>query len=229
MVAGADKATAEENEPSPAVLAGQRLVRQRARQRASLQAASHDLHIPVAQLEALEQGDFSGFSAEIYAQGAYTAYASWLGLPRQESQRAVSRALAPGRVHVPFKMHTPETWWQRLVTPRSVIIAAGTCVALVVGGYITWQLLSFWQLPALEVSSPERTYIEDESIMVRGRSEPDSRVRLNGETVLLQEDATFEASLFLHPGINVIQVEAENAAGRIHTIERHVLRPRHDS
>ena len=51
------------------------------------------LNIPVRHLEAVEEGDFSAFAAEIYARGACLKYAAYLGLEGDSTERMVWRAL----------------------------------------------------------------------------------------------------------------------------------------
>lgn len=192
----------------------------------SLEEAASSLNIPLGQLRALEEGDFSVFSAEVYARGAYLKYAGWLGIASKDAQRSFLRALSAVRVVKPLNLHTPERWYERLINPRIIIIAAGVLLAGAVGAYIIWQIRSFWQLPDLSLASPVAGVIDQENIEVRGVSESQTKVRINGESTLLQPDGSFALTISLHPGINVIVVEAENAAGRIRTIERHILRPR---
>ncbi|MEX1112443.1 MAG: helix-turn-helix domain-containing protein [Candidatus Andersenbacteria bacterium] len=203
------------------------LVRQaRERQGISLVTAADSLHVSVEHLEAIERGDFSVFSAEVYARGAYTQYAVYLGIDSKTAQRTVLRALSSQRVITPLKMHTPERWYERIQNPRLVFIASGAFVALIVGGYIVWQLRLFWQLPALQVTAPLHHVVDNDRVVVRGASERGVKLSLNGEPFLIQEDDTFELEIELHPGINIVRLEAENAAGRKRVLEEHYLRPR---
>jgi hypothetical protein len=206
--------------------AGRLLRKARQQKRASIEAAAEQLTIPPAQLQALEEGDLSGFTAEVYVRGAYMQYATWLGLDPQHAQRVVSKALRAARQHKPLRVHTPQRLYERLLNPRTVIFAGGGVVALMVGGYILWQVQSFWQLPVLVISDPPSDIIQDSSIIIRGYSEPQARVRVNEEPILLEDDASFAVRLELHPGVNVLRVEAANAAGRTRVVEKHLLRPR---
>ncbi len=208
------------------VAAGRILVEARRRKNIRLEEAVVTLRIPLSKLEALERGQMSVFAADIYARGAYLAYAQWLGLDVRRCERAVARALRSARQREPLRMHTPERWYERLMNPRMVIMAAGGMVASLVGIYILWQVQSFWQLPELQVEEPAASITEEPAIMVRGRSEADARVSVNETAVLLKDDASFALQLDLHPGINVLRVEAENAAGRKKIVERHILKPR---
>jgi hypothetical protein len=60
-------------------------------------------------------GDFSAFSAEVYAKGAYAKYAAFLGLNTKQAQRAMLRALSTARETIPLRIHTPQRWQRRTV------------------------------------------------------------------------------------------------------------------
>ncbi len=206
--------------------AGQLLLERRQKQRTSLQEVSVALNIPIKHLQALEAGDFDAFSAIVYARGAYAKYAEWLGLDSKQAQRAVLRVLSDEHKEVSLRVYTPQKWIQRLLSPRLVMVIGGALIVSLVGGYIVWQLQSFWQLPQLALSAPDQVVIDSESVLLNGVSEKDAQVTVNGESILLRDDYSFELMLHLRPGINVVRAEAENAAGRVKVIERHLLRPR---
>lgn len=203
---------------------GARLTAAREQQYITLEDAVRDLHIPIKQLVALEAEDFSVFSAELYARGAYRAYATYLGVYSTFASREFYRTLTHVRQRVPLKMHTPETFFDSLMNPRTIFIAGCVGIALSVGGYIAWQVQSFWRLPYLMVSGPVSHVIDGMDAVITGRAEKLTRVTINGEAVLLREDASFSVPLILRHGINPIRVEATNAAGRVRTHKLFLLR-----
>lgn len=204
---------------------GRPLASARRRQRLTLSQASSQLNIPVRQLQALEQGDFSLFAAEVYARGAYRQYARFLGVYTERAERAALRTLSAVRERIPLRLHTPLTWFQRMATPRVIFVAVLGCIGLLVGSYIGWQVWAFLVVPSLTVSQPVSGVVDGTTLVVQGKAEPDSHVMVNGETVLLREEGAFELPISLHPGINVLRVEAENAAGRMRVIERDIVAP----
>lgn len=203
---------------------GIRLREARTKYRVSLEYVSSELHIPINQLRALEEEDFSVFSAELYARGAYTTYAQYLGVYSPKDLRAILRSLSQVRTRVPLKMLTPDRLWSRLWHPRFIIIGAVLCVALLIGGYIAFQLQSFWKLPALQITGPVSYVSSQDTITITGKTESDARLTVNGEQVLLKPDATFSVDVTLHVGINPVRVEVANAASRIRAKELVFLR-----
>lgn len=203
---------------------GKCLSKKRISYKVSLEHVSEELRIPVAQLRALEEEDYSVFSAELYARGAYTSYAQYLGVYSAKDLRTVLRALSSVRTRVPLRLLTPDRLFDRLLNPRLVIIAIGICIALSVGGYIVWQVQSFWRFPDLTITSPVNHVIDGANVTVAGKAEPDARLMINGQQVLLQSDATFSAQLSLHIGINPVKIAVSNASGRQTTKELFLLR-----
>lgn len=193
----------------------------------TLADVSTALHIPVKHLRCLEEGDLSGFAAEVYARGAFERYADYLGVRAEQTQRAFLRVLSGAREYVPLRVHRPRPWLTALLTPRWILAGVIACIALLVGSYIMWQVQSFLRLPALELLEPHSPVIVGSTATIRGQAEAGAQLKINGEAVLLDEDGMFTTSFKLHPGINIMQVEATNAAGRTRLLERHLLMPRH--
>lgn len=202
------------------------LVERRRRQKLTLAALSAQTGIPVVKLAALEAGDFSVFAAEVYGRGAYLRYARALGIDGRMAERVVAQALRAAREHVPLRVYVPFPWLTRWLTPRTLLLAIVGAIGVVVSGYIIWQVQSFLRLPQLKLAEPTVAMVKSGMVIVRGRAETNARVSVNGEAVLLSDEGNFETALVLHPGINVLRLEAENAAGRVRVVEKHLLWPR---
>lgn len=205
---------------------GQLLHRARAARKLSLKEVSKELNIPVRHLESLEQGDLSTFTAEVYARGAFQQYADFLQVRAEKTQHAFLRVLSGAREYVPLRVHRPLPWLQRFITPRWILAGAIALIAVLVGSYIGWQVQTFLRLPDLALLEPTSEVISGATVTIRGRAESNAQVTVNGETTVLANDGVFEVPMYLHPGINVLQIEAKNAAGRTRTITRDLLMPR---
>lgn len=205
---------------------GRLLVEARRVRKLSLNDISRELKIPVHHLQALEEGDLSVFPAEVYARGAFVQYADFLGVRAETTQRAFLRVLSGAREYVPLRVHRPRSWLASKITPRWILAGVLLAIALVVGSYIVWQVQSFLQLPDVTLLEPTTEVMAGASATIRGVAQQSSRVTVNGEAVLLDGDGNFYTTLTLHPGINVLQIEAVNAAGRTRVIERPLLMPR---
>ncbi len=202
---------------------GSALRRERQARHLSIPAVAQALNIPSTQLLALEEGDFSVFAAEVYARGAYLKYALYVGMDFNHAQNEIVRALASVRQHLPLKVHTPYSWFERLVMPRVIMVASIAFVGLMIGGYIAWQIQSYFHLPMLVVTSPTTNIAVASVLPIVGKSDPATRINVNGEQVLLKPDASFAATITLHPGVNIVRIEATNAAGRTRVVAKQIL------
>lgn len=207
---------------------GVRLKTARRQRGLTMEEVATALCIPARQLQLLENDDLSSFTAEVYAQGVFRAYARHVGMTSPEIEHDFARAVAAVRTEVPVKFLAPYSWLNRVLTPRWILAMIGAGAALLVGGYVGWQVQSFLRLPALAVSEPAAAIIKGDRVTVAGRAEQPATVQVNGVPVLLQEDGSFAMQLGLHPGINVVRVEAVTAAQRRRLVERHLLVPRAD-
>lgn len=191
----------------------------------SLEDVSIALRIPSHQLKSLEKCELETFDAEVYARGAFEKYATYLGVSPTTNQ-AFSRMLSQGREAVPLKLLTPRSWLAHILTPRWIFLMVGSAIALSVGSYIIWQVQTFLRLPALALVEPAQEVLNTREIMVKGKSETNATVTVNNQPVLLQSDGSFEMPLTIQPGINVLRVEARNAAERSRIIQKDLLLPR---
>lgn len=203
---------------------GKRLTEARIAQKKTIDDVSTELRIPKRQILALEQEDYSAFSAELYTRGAYTSYAKYLGVYSAGDLRAVLRSLVSVRTRVPLRLLSPDRLLSRLLNPRLVIIVAVVCIALLVGGYIAWQVESFWKLPELSITSPVDHVIQSDKVDVQGKTEARVKVTINDQQVLLQPDNSFSAQLTLHKGINQVRIQVVNASGRENVKQLFLLR-----
>lgn len=205
---------------------GARLQAARRERGLTLEEVATALRIPVRQLRSLEEEHLSAFTAEVYARGVFRAYARYVGVAVPEVEHAFARAVASMRTMVPVKFLAPRAWLSRMLTPRWLLMLIGIAAAGVVGGYVVWHVQSFLRLPRLLVREPASGMTTSQQVRVAGLAEKTATVTVNELPVLLKDDGSFELPLQLHPGINVVQVEAKNAAARRRVIVRDLLVPR---
>ena len=184
------------------------------------------LRIPPKYLRALEKGKLSEFSAEVYAKGAFKKYATFLGVQEQGLWHIFLRSLAGVRKNKPLQLPVPATWLQRVLRPTGIFIVALGLTVVAVATYIGGQVKSFVSVPELALLEPHNSIIRGDELIVKGKTEEDAEVKVNGEVVLLDTDNQFSIVLPVDAGINVLHIEAKGASGRINEITKHVLVPR---
>lgn len=205
---------------------GQVLIQARVAQGITRANAAAALKIPERHLQGLEEGDLTVFRADIYARGAFTSYARYLGLHTDTTNREFLRLLSGAREYVPLKVHTPRPWLAAMLTPRIVIALVVSSIGLAISSYVGWQINSFIELPAVTLTEPTTSVITGTEVTVTGQTDPTAKVTINGEQVLTTTQGEFTATLAVQPGLNVLEVAATNAAERTRTVHRDLLVPR---
>lgn len=206
--------------------AGEALRAARRRLKLSLDEAGVALRIPPRQLKSLEEGDLSVFAAEVYARGAYVKYARYLGVKSDHTHRAFLRALSEARELVPLTVPRAASWLARVWGPAGVIVLSLLAGMALVASYLAWQVQAFVRVPPLMLTEPQEVVLSQPSVTVRGVTEPDVLLSINGEAVLLGPDGAFTHFLPLRRGVNVLRVEAMGASGRTNVVEQRLLVPR---
>jgi Helix-turn-helix domain/Glucodextranase, domain B len=103
----------------------------------------------------------------------------------------------------------------------------GSLVLLFIG-YLSWQIKGILQPPTLNVFYPEEgAIINDLSTAIAGQTENESRVSINGQSVMLNNQGRFSINIDLTPGLNTVTVAAVRKHGKTTLITRHlIVRPK---
>ena len=100
------------------------------------------------------------------------------------------------------------------VASRATFALIAGIVLAVVLGYAAWQAWQLAAAPRLDLYYPSDNMVTIESsVVVSGKSSPESSVLINGSNVSLAEDGSFQSEIYLQPGNNYLQVRALNAFG----------------
>lgn len=191
----------------------------------SVRDVSRSTGIRSLYLEYLEAGQYNKLPADVYVRGFLRSFAEVFSLSDESLVRQYERER-----NIQAREESParETKAQKLLFSRrkelsSIIltpkILAAAMVLLSVFGsvvYLYREFSNFVSEPELTVFEPsDGSKIEGLEVAVRGQSESDAVVRINGEEILVDEDGKFEERLSVRGGFNTIIVEAENLFGKV--------------
>jgi cytoskeletal protein RodZ len=189
---------------------GERLKAARKKKKVSLDQAEEETRVRRKYLEALEKGDYLSLPADVYAAGFLAKYAEFLGLNKDETVKDYRREKGNSRDPViPIKKQM--TRERIFLTPRLLAIVFGILLAVAIGGYIFYSVKHFTAPPNLEISSPStETVIREDRVEVVGKTDIGSSLRINDQTVYIDDLGNFRETIRLQPGINNIEVRSEN-------------------
>ncbi len=202
---------------------GPQLKARRQALRLSLAQVEIDTKIRGKFLTALESGDYSSMSNDIYSRGFVAHYANHLGLDGS----AIATAYANERGGV----QAGDTHRPRLARPKRIVFT-GKIAALLVGlllvgsvfGYLLWEFSALAGAPLLSVSSPSADEVVTGSVLqVSGYTTPGSDVSINNSPIVSDSDGSFSERVTLQNGVNAIHITSASKLGKTSTVTRNVL------
>jgi transcriptional regulator with XRE-family HTH domain len=210
----------------------------------SLAELSARLKISERYLEALERGRYNDLPSPVYIKNYLRAFAKAVGIdweklaekfaseitvyqqkvvPKHEEAAPQLRSRRAATSHRPAG-GARATHQRALEIPRLVKIGVAGIVVLLVVLYFGWGLAQFLSPPDLVVSEPAGDLIvTDQKLTVRGSTEPEAIVEINGQPIAVDPDGTFVEEVFLHPGLNTLRITAQSQQSQERVILRNVL------
>lgn len=196
---------------------GERLKKMRADRCMTIADVSRAIGIQMRYINALEEGKYDMLPADVYVRGFLKSYAHYFGASPDpfvllyERERGIEQTLRSqssnplkgleGRARLPIFV----------ITPKILTMVIAVLICLGSAGYVYVKFRDFVSEPRLTIMDPVNgSRVSESSVLVRGISERDSRVFINGEPVLVDENGNFSEFVSLHLGANDITVSASN-------------------
>lgn len=202
--------------------AGETLKNQRLKKTWTLEKASAKTYIQQSLLQSIEDNNLTSLPKPPFVFGLVKNYAKVLGLNseevlaifRREYNLRVGNYLLPPQPLVKnfFHLNGP------FIIKYSLIF-----ITLLFLGYLLMQYWQFAQAPILIVSKPQdQKEVLGNQVEVTGRTDPNAKVDVNGQEVLVDEKGIFSAAVNLNPGVNVLYITSRNSQKRETQIKRTV-------
>jgi transcriptional regulator with XRE-family HTH domain len=210
------------------------LIKLRDNRHVTIADVSRNTGIQIAYLEYLEQGMFEKLPAEVYVRGFLRRYAEYLGVPDEpilrqyDRERGMSQSLSKdadkedqnSMIRGAFQK-IPSI----LITPRRITVSLFLLMASAGFIYVYSEYRSFISEPVLIVSEPmqEVTRTESTSSFIAGKTDPDSRIFINDQAILVDERGGFREKIDLQKGVNTVTIRSVNRfskeAKRVYSID----------
>jgi len=111
-----------------------------------------------------------------------------------------------------------------LDSKKIVYIIVATILLAVFSFYLFYQFRFYFREPELILEVPEEdTIISELHIEIKGRIDTDTVLTLNGRPIYTKETGEFQERMNLGQGLNALEFEAQNKAGKITKIVRYIL------
>lgn len=176
-------------------------------------------------LQAFEENDFDHLPEPLYVRNFLKTYVRALGgdetyfVERFDIERGTCDYV--GSARLPRRRARAI---QFLVASRFIKYSILGVFAIALVTYLGLQLRAITAPPQIVVTEPSDGFMTGEAtISVTGLAKGATDVRINGETVLLDQEGKFELDVALERGLNVITIEGAKRYSRPATIYRRVM------
>lgn len=182
----------------------------RRKKQISLRTVAEKTKIPLKYLQAVEKGDCASFPGFHYAQLYVRDYAEFLGLSAQKIVSLFRRDWGGDwrQGEREERGHLFRLWEKPFFLSGNTLMAALGIFAVAL--YLLRQYLVFNSPPPLKVE----LLCLPGKILVRGKTNPQAVVRVEGKAVLLGGDGKFKEEISL-PWPETVTVQAESPTGKI--------------
>ncbi|HEY4477434.1 MAG TPA: hypothetical protein VJB56_02295 [Candidatus Paceibacterota bacterium] len=107
---------------------------------------------------------------------------------------------------------------------RSVFFMAATFCLILAGGYIAFRTSSLFRALGIDIEKPvEGEFVRGDAVSIRGSTEPNSRLTINGYEAFSGDDGRFDLELPMQKGFNILDIRAKNRLGKEARIVRRVV------
>ena len=195
----------------------------RLKKKISLAAIARQTKIPLKTLQALEANRFDQLPPPTFIKGFIKKYLQVLDVSPQRALALFRRdyafhqktqILPSGLVHPP----ATSSW-----TPKKTFFLGLFLFLLLLTSYLYLQFRSFSQPPPLTVLQPEENQlVTRKTVVLKGKTDPDATLQVNGQTLTLQPDGSFQQEYVLSLGEEVLVFTATSRRGKTTTVTRHL-------
>lgn len=203
---------------------GFRLKEVRELKQLSPKLVAQKLNINLQYLLDIEDDRFDRLPAGLYSKNYIREYAKLLGFPPAEIKKWLKQNLE--------QINENNNPFSRKVLSRKQFIAfprltKNILLSLLFLACLLYLGLYFKKIvfpPKLEIYQPDRNLkISKNSIEIKGKTEAEAEVQINGETVLNNNNGYFSTNINLKKGVNNILIKAQKKYSSENTVLRQIL------
>ncbi|MBU4421819.1 helix-turn-helix domain-containing protein [Candidatus Parcubacteria bacterium] len=191
----------------------------RVRRGISLETISKKTKIPLKYLKALEEGSTGVLPDVLYVKNIIKKYLSFLNV----DPRPFLGQLAPRKkiIKEPQKALDKKLM---LVVPRIIKALIGFVLIGAFIIYIILEINKIFKPPMLLLYSPQEGEATSSTIIeVKGKTDPGTKIFINDESIILNNDNIFNKDINLQKGLNLIKISGINRYSKENVIWRNVI------
>lgn len=203
---------------------GQLLQDARKKQHYTLDQVASVTRIRADYLKALEHNKFDTLPSATFTKGFIRNYALAVGLKPDHALAVFRRDFDQNKQGhiIPRGLTHPLKTSSRFFHPKTTTLFVALIIFLVIGAYITSQILIFTQAPQITLTSPSQDIVVGTMVEVRGQTVSDATITVNNQPVSLNPEGEFKTTLDLKPGDHTLVIKAESRDGKARTLTKFI-------
>jgi len=207
---------------------GSVLKRMRANKSLSLEEISNATKIQVKYLRWLEDDNYKRLPAPVYVEGFLKSYAKFMNEDYKEIV-ALFRKEQEIRENISSKDKNlgpmkPLKDTSIIISSKIIIISLVCFATLISFAYLYRQAYFIFAPPTIEISVPLRdATVSNQTIEIIGKSSVGSQVSINEQSIFANTDGTFQESVKLNKGLNVLKISSVNKMGKESEVIRNII------
>jgi cytoskeletal protein RodZ len=199
---------------------GQIIEDARTKKRFSLKKLEDITKIKTSFIESIEKDNWQALPSFTIVLGFVKSIASALDIDEKTAVATLKRDYLPKKLNINPK---PDVSSNVSWSPKLTFMVGIIAVILLILGYLGFQYVRFISPPEVTVDSPiEGQKVAVGSIMVFGSSDPDAKIIINSQPVLMDEDGKFSVKIDVNKSTNEIEIKAISRSGKERTISRKI-------
>ncbi len=189
----------------------------------SLEKLSELTKIQLYHLEALEAGQFEKLPPSIYREGILKRLSKILDTNEGEIMEAYrNKFAAPASIMSTAPAYPNSSFF--ILTQSKLTIFAGALFLALLSGYLWYQFNFLVGPPNLIIKPSEDATTKEESVLISGKTDNGIDLTINGENTYVDSNGSFEKSVKLAAGLNIIEIRAVNNFGKVSKIIRKIFK-----
>ena len=198
-----------------------------ARQHRKLEIADVSSHLQInsTYIEALENGELDKLPPGFYGKNFLKKYARFLGIDHKPLLNMYA-SLNEGKTGVdedPFSRKKPRPYYfliiPKIIRNIIIILIAATCLL-----YLSFYIKQITSPPLLTIHyPPEDISLNNSLITIKGKTDIEAEVSINGENILTEKDGSFSKELMLKHGLNSISILSQKKYSKESLVIRKII------
>lgn len=206
---------------------GEKLKKQREQAELTLRETSRRIQASPRFLQALEEDDYKKFPAKVYALGFLKRLLRELATPNQDewlkefNNEWEVRMFRKTKEALPLPENRGEDPY---ITPARLWTGTGILLFISLLIFLGSRFGNFVASPELNLETPrEQEAVAGGTVKVKGRTEKESQLTVNGREIKIDGQGNFEEDIELATGLNTLEFLTRNRFGKENRAVRHVL------